>query len=330
MTLPRKIAAVASATILALGVAACSDNNDNNNGGSGGGSSQSAKDHPKIKVVASTAIWGDIAKEVAKGHDNVEVETILDNTKEDPHEYEPTAQDLAKLQGADFVVANGAGYDSWLTDHADAKSHVITAAGDGHGGGQTGGHDHGAPGAEGHDHGAAGAEGHDHGAAGENPHVWFDMAAVEHLADHFAEHLHEKDSSIPATADSVKEKLGKFSERLKALPERNVITTESIVEDALRVSKLTDITPEGFKKAVAQESEPSAADVAEAVRIVRSGLADALITNQQAQTPAAQQLVDAAKSKGMKLVNVNETPDQGSDYFAYMDKFISELENATK
>lgn len=360
--LSRSIAALSAAAGLVLGAAACSD----------GGSQDTPADKTTIKVVASTAIWGDVAKAVAKGHDNVEVVTILGPGVDDPHEYEATAKDLAQLKDADFVVANGGGYDSWLTDRVDSNVHVISALPVS---GEAAGHDHAAHG-EGestsaapaggassaaattagsaagsaassapasaskttadehadHTHGAPAAgdhAGHDHGTGDVNPHAWFDMTAVEHFAQHLAAHLNEKDASIPKDAPEVTEKLHQFTERIKALPAKKVVTTEAIVEDALKSSQLKDVTPAGFAAAVRKEGEPSAADVAATRQLIENGDVDVLITNEQAQTPVAQQLTKAAKDKGVPIVNVNETPDRDSDYFGYIDAFLNDLEKAT-
>lgn len=319
----KTLTGLAAALTLGLGVTACAD----------GGSTDTAADGKNIKVVASTSVWGDIAEEVAKGHNNVEVVTILDNNQDDPHEYEATAKDLAELKSADIVVGNGAGYDNWLTDHVESGTPLITAKPVGeahhhdHGAGDKGAHDE-------HNHDEATPsdamhDEHDH-AHGENPHIWFDMETVNNFADHLAKELNAKDDSIAKDPADFKKKTNEFADRIKALKGKNVVLTESIASDVVKDSGLTDVTPEAFAKSVFAESEPSAADLAAARETITSKKADILITNEQSQTPAAEQLTKAAKDAGVKVINVNETPDNNQDYLQYAEKLISDLEAATK
>lgn len=63
-------------------------------------------------VVASTSVYGDIAARI--GGDEVEVESIVSTTAQDPHSYEATAQDKLSVSKADLVVGNGGGYDFFL------------------------------------------------------------------------------------------------------------------------------------------------------------------------------------------------------------------------
>ena len=66
----------------------------------------------KLQIVASTNVWGDIAKQV--GGDLVEVTSIIDSPNKDPHSYEATARDQLAVKKADLVIANGGGYDDFI------------------------------------------------------------------------------------------------------------------------------------------------------------------------------------------------------------------------
>lgn len=313
----KALASITGVLLLGAGLSACSD----------GGSTDTPADSKTIKVVASTAIWGDLAKEAADGHKNVDVVTILSSKDDDPHEYEATARDLATLDSADLVVANGGGYDNWLTDHVKQGTPVVTALPitEGH---DHGGHDHGAEGHDGHDHAADGHEGHDHGAL--NPHAWFNMDDVRNFGNHVAEQLHKLDSSIPDKSEEITKQADELEKRIKALKGKNVVLTESIGQDVVLDSGLKDVTPEGFANAVAKESEPSAADVAATKELIDNGKVGILITNEQSQTPASAQLIDAAKAHKVAVVNLNETPNEGQTYFEYANSFVDKLEEATK
>ena len=332
-TTRKRGAAIFGALTLTTGLAACAE----------GGSQDNPAENTEFKVVASTPVWGDIAKAVIESVDGAEktfsVETIMENKDDDPHGYEATAADIAKAKSADLIAANGAGYDNWLTDNADdapivsalplAAAHTHDHGEDDHGRD----HDH-----EGHDH-EHDHEGHDHGddehahdrGSGQNPHAWLDMDIVNAFADNLAAQLHELDKDFPAKLEEdseIKEKTASYTERMKKLPAKKVMLTESVAEAIVEDSSLEDITPESFAKAVAREAEPSAADLAAAKKLITDGKLDVLITNEQAQTPATEELTKAAKDKNVATVNVNETPDLGTTYFDYVDDILKQLENA--
>lgn len=64
-----------------------------------------------FNVVASVNQWGSLAQQL--GGSCAAVTSLINSTSADPHDYEPTPADLAKLSRADIVVLNGAGYDGW-------------------------------------------------------------------------------------------------------------------------------------------------------------------------------------------------------------------------
>jgi zinc transport system substrate-binding protein len=70
------------------------------------------EDDVKIQVVASFYPLGEFARQV--GGDSVSVSAIVPAGVE-PHEYEPTPQDIASIYAADVFIANGAGLDAWAT-----------------------------------------------------------------------------------------------------------------------------------------------------------------------------------------------------------------------
>ena len=108
------IAALASVGMLAS-VAAC-----------GSGQSTSEK-NGTIEVVASVNQWGTVAKTL--GGDNVNVTSIINSTNVDAHDYEPTTSDIAKLQKAQVIIVNGAGYDAWAVKAAQtANATIVNAA----------------------------------------------------------------------------------------------------------------------------------------------------------------------------------------------------------
>src|SRR5438270_896296 len=63
-----------------------------------------------ISVVASFYPLADFAKNI--GGDFVQLTNITPAGAE-PHDYEPTPQDIAKVERANLVISNGNGVDAW-------------------------------------------------------------------------------------------------------------------------------------------------------------------------------------------------------------------------
>jgi ABC-type Zn uptake system ZnuABC Zn-binding protein ZnuA len=63
------------------------------------------------RVVAVESFLADIAQNIAGTR--LTVATLIPLGL-DPHEFEPAPQDVAKLADADLIIANGAGFESWL------------------------------------------------------------------------------------------------------------------------------------------------------------------------------------------------------------------------
>ena len=76
--------------------------------GSTGTSSQSGVLH----IVAAENFWGSLASQIGGSH--VQVLSVVSDPNADPHEYETNASDARAVAGADYVIENGAGYDSWM------------------------------------------------------------------------------------------------------------------------------------------------------------------------------------------------------------------------
>ena len=104
--LMRAVIATFAGVMTVAAVSACSTtggaNADNANSEGGNGSAV-------ITVIASSNQWGSLAKDL--GGKYVDVTSILNNTGTDAHDYEPTTNDISKIQNAQIAIVNGAGYD---------------------------------------------------------------------------------------------------------------------------------------------------------------------------------------------------------------------------
>lgn len=96
----KKILSLICAAATALPLAACS----------GGTHAPEPADSGKLQVYTSFYAMYDFAREI--GGDKAEVHNLCP-TGSEPHDYEPTAQDMALLTDADVFVYNGLGMESW-------------------------------------------------------------------------------------------------------------------------------------------------------------------------------------------------------------------------
>ena len=154
----------------------------------------------KINVLATTPMLGDFLNEIGGANINL---TILMPPEADPHTYDPSPQDAAKIAEADLVFYVGLKYEPSalmkLIENTSNTESVLVEVGEyinpiefseeGH-------DDH--DDEEGHDdhddeEGHEGHEGHDHGS--EDPHFWFDPARVSMAVELMINKLIELDPS---------------------------------------------------------------------------------------------------------------------------------------
>lgn len=303
-----RIAALVASAGLVAGLGACSSNDDS--------ATSAGKSEDTIKVVTSTKVWADVADAVTDD-EKVSIDPIIASNDIDPHSYEPAAADMAKVEDADILVAGGGHYDAWLTSSLrDAKDKVIISA---------------LPQEEGHEHDGEGHddhEGHEHhhhdGEA--NEHVWYDTDAVEETAEQLAEAL----TKLGAKADTkaVDKEIKDIEEAKSKLKAAKVAQVHPLADDILKDTKVEDITPKGYRQSTLNESEPSASDVNEMLKLIESGELDYLIDAPQTHDQVSQRLLEAAKAKGVKIVDVFESPSADQSFFDLYKQTLSDMESA--
>ena len=337
------VTALAGLTVGAIALTGCS---------SGGPAAPGPND--KIKVVASTSVWGSVAQAV--GGDGVEVESIISDAGADPHSYESSPQDAAKISDANLVVLNGGGYDDFMTQVlGEAPKPTVQAvdseqeppappqgehAGEPHAGEPHAGEPH-----EGEHAGEAHAgeqpappqgeqhAGHDHSA---NEHVWYDLHAVHEVADKVAAELGKiqpaKAQQFEANAAAFEQQVagleGRVGEIAAAHQGKPVIVTEPVAHYMVEAAKLNDVTPPSFVNAIEAETDPSAAAVADIQNAINARQAVAVLYNPQTESPVTRNVRAAADSQQIPVVELTETLPQGQSYVQWMDAQITALQGA--
>ncbi|AUI62116.1 metal ABC transporter solute-binding protein, Zn/Mn family [Amycolatopsis sp. BJA-103] len=300
-------AAVSALAVLALGATACASGDK---ASTASGSQNAAAANPgggeKIKVVASTDVWGSVV--TAVGGDKVEVTSIIHDPSADPHSYETTASDAIAAKNAKLTLSNGGGYDEFFSKLADqaAGAQKLVAV--------------------------------DIAATGnENEHVWYSLPGVEKIADQVAAKLGEiqpaSKDAFTANATAFKGKTQELLKKVTGLGASGgkVVATEPVAHYLLDSAKVTDATPPAFAEAVEAEQDVPAAALNQVKQLISGKQVKALINNAQTTTPVTQQVVGDAKSAGIAVVDVTETLPQGvTDYIAWMTKSVDALAGALK
>ena len=313
----RTALAASAAVGLTMGLVACSDDSTNADGNGGDAGSGDT-----VKIVTSTKVWADVAQAVIGDAEGVEVEPIIASNDTDPHSYQPTAADMALVEQADVLLAGGGHYDAWLTEAASSDSAaIILTAIDGDG---FDGHGHVEEGHEEEGHDEEDHEGHDHSTE-VNEHIWYDTDAVKSVASTLASEINAH-WDIGASDEDVVKRLDEIDERKAKLPKSTTAQTHPLADDILAGTKIVDDTPEGYRRATLSESEPSAADVAAMLETIESGNLDFLIDAPQTRDQVSERLVKAAQAKGLRIVNVYESPGANESFFDLYDRILDDLE----
>ncbi|OEY24378.1 hypothetical protein A0K93_01300 [Corynebacterium sp. BCW_4722] len=260
--------------------------------------------------MATTGVWADVASAVTGN----EVEAIISDRSIDPHHFEPSAKDLARVRGAETVVANGGHYDASLYTVAeqDRIIHAVPLLIDGTA------HDHD------HDHDHEG-QAHDHAHSGtpesldELEHIWFSPEKVKEVAQQIQDR-------VGGDATKVTERLDAIESRLKSLKHAHLAMTEPIAAPLVWGTELHDITPEGYMHAALNHSEPSVSDIAQMMGLIESGTLDLLVVNPQSTNGATERLAKAAQDNDVPVVEIRETPPEGVDFLDYFEQIIDEIE----
>lgn len=259
-----------------------------------------------IEVVASVNQWGTVAKTL--GGDNVNVTSIINSTNVDAHDYEPTTSDIAKLQKAQVIIVNGAGYDAWAVKAAQsAKATVVNAA-------EVGGV-----------------------KDGGNPHIWFSADVRKAMAQAITDAYAKADSAKKSDFDKLNDQWmteegnveGKIAEVKQKSDGLAYAATESVASYLAEDMGLADATPSGYAQATANESEPTPTDIKQFTDALKSGEIKLLVVNTQEESELTGKITNAAKSANVPMVNLTEQmPEQYDSLTAWMEGLVDAFSKA--
>jgi len=273
-----------------------------------------------IDVVASTSVYGDIAKSV--GGDKVSVTSIITTTSQDPHSYEASTQDKLAISKAQLVIDNGAGYDDFfskLSDDSKVPADKVITAVNVSGLLPTG------------TSGASSSV-----PDGFNEHVWYNFDAMAKVADAVAAKLGSLNSAeaktFTANADKFKSSLTALSAKVAGIKSSKgsapVAITEPVPGYLLEAAGLENKTPAAFSHAIEAGSDVPPAAVKETSDLITSKSVRFLAYNEQTSSAETEKLKAAATAAGVPVVGFTETLPEGKDYVTWMTDNVSNISAA--
>jgi zinc/manganese transport system substrate-binding protein len=260
-----------------------------------------------LRIVAAENVYGDVAAQL--GGPEVTVVSILNDPDQDPHLFEVSASAARAVAGAAIVVFNGAGYDPWMEKLLAASP-------------------------------VAGRETIEiakllHKAPGENPHLWYDPRTMPVLADALVAALTRHD---PAHQSLYEARRAHFEAALKPLDDKiaslkqryagTPVTATEPVFGYMAAAIGFAMRNEGFQRAVMNDTEPGAAEIAAFQNDLRAHAVKVLIYNRQTSEGLTRKVQALATQSGVPVVGVSETEPAGMTYQAWMLSELDQLDAA--
>ena len=267
-----------------------------------------------ITLVASTNVWGNIAKQV--GGSVVDVTSIISDPSQDPHSYEANARIQLLVSKADVVIHNGGGYDDFIdtllksAGNPDVK--VLNAVN------------------------ISGLD--QHPATGEfNEHVWYDFPTVRKVAAQIARTLSDLDPSSRATftanEKAFDDSLGLLEAQQAAIKkgqpaDNGVAITEPVPLYLLSACGLVNKTPAEFSEAIEEGTDVRPTVLLQTLALFSNHSVKLLAYNEQTSGPETEQVLAAAKAAHIATISVTETLPTGNNYLDWMSDNLNAVRTA--
>jgi zinc/manganese transport system substrate-binding protein len=274
-------------------------------------SSSATSEDGRVKIVASTDVYGDIAATV--GGDQVDVTSLISSPDQDPHSYESNTRDILAVSHADIVIENGGGYDDFMERLLDSASGDPTVLN------------------------AVDISGHTPPAGGQlNEHVWYDIPTIVALASDLESALAADDpghaQTFAANARHLTAQLTRLVDReaelRRTLKGAGVGITEPVPGYMLDALGLVNRTPAAFSEAVEEGEDVSVSVLDQTLSLYTHHQVDALVYNEQTAGAITDQVEGAATGAGIPVVGVTETLPSGESYVGWMSSNLDNLQQA--
>ncbi|MCL0312555.1 zinc ABC transporter substrate-binding protein [Apilactobacillus sp. TMW 2.2459] len=274
----------------------------------GSNNKESSKSN-KINVVTSVNFYSEAAKAVLGDKGNVT--SIINSPSSNPHDFQPTPKDSKTVAKADFVIYNGAHYDSWmqslLNNNSSAK--VTNVSND-----------------------LMGKDDHD------NAHIWYDYRTMPKLVNSLAKQFSKKDAKnakfYENNAKKYIESLKPIEKTVKQIKQQHkhnnkVDVTEPVFNYMLNDMGYT-INDAGFSKAVEHEIDPTPQNIRDLQDDIKHKKISFLVVNSQTSDTTVQNMIKLANENKLPIVKVSETMPKNTNYKDWIMSSLNQVKNLNK
>ena len=281
----------------------------------------------KLRVLTSFYPMYDFTCKI--GGDLVDVTNMVPAGTE-PHDWEPSTNDLKNLEKADMFVYNGADMETWADDLLTSKSdslRVVMASENVELMTTDGKHEHA------HEH-----EGADHHHGNFDPHVWLDpenaKTEMETIKDALAEADPANAQTYQANFDKYAAELDaldkEYSDTLSPLPNKTIVVAHEAFGYLCAAYGLEQVGIEGLSP----DSEPDPGRMAEVIDFVRANNVRTIFFEELVSPKVAQTIASETGAEAKMLNPYEGLSDEqlaaGADYFSVMRDNLAALTEALK
>jgi zinc transport system substrate-binding protein len=280
----------------------------------------------KIQVSASFYPLFFFAKEIGK--DKADVRNITPSGVE-PHDYDPTAQDIVNIQKSKILIVNGAGFEPWLEKIKNDLGGVIivnTTEGVNLHKGKDEHH--------GKEHKEESKKKHEE--LSYDPHVWLSPVLAKSQVDKILQAYIQVDPDNKAyyesNAKSLKEKLDrldrKFKQGLASCEKKSFVTSHAAFGYLAAEYNLTQVPISGLSP----DEEPSPRDMARITEFVRDNNIKFIFFETLVSPKLSETIANEAGAETLVLDPIEGLSEnnikQGKNYFTIMDSNLQNLRKA--
>ncbi|WP_418387965.1 metal ABC transporter substrate-binding protein [Agathobaculum sp.] len=279
----------------------------------------------RLRVLTSFYPMYDFACKI--GGDCIDVTNMVPSGTE-PHDWEPSTNDLKNLEKADVFIYNGADMEPWADDLLVSRSdtlRVVEASENVELRTTDGEHEHA------HEH-----EGADHHHGDFDPHVWLDPENAKIEMEAIRDALCAADPENSTVFQSNYEKYAaeldaldaEFREKLAPLPNRTIVVAHEAFGYLCDAYGLTQVGIEGLSP----DSEPDPGRMAEVIDFVREHSISTIFFEELVSPKVAEAIASETGAQAKMLSPLEGLSDEqaaaGADYFSVMHDNLAALMEA--
>lgn len=279
----------------------------------------------RLRVLTSFYPMYDFACKI--GGDCIDVTNMVPSGTE-PHDWEPSTNDLKNLEKADVFIYNGADMEPWADDLLVSRSdtlHVVEASENVELRTTDGEHEHA------HEH-----EDADHHHGDFDPHVWLDPENAKIEMEAIRDALCAADPENSTVFQSNYEKYAaeldaldaEFREKLTPLPNRTIVVAHEAFGYLCDAYGLTQVGIEGLSP----DSEPDPGRMAEVIDFVREHSISTIFFEELVSPKVAEAIASETGAQAKMLSPLEGLSDEqaaaGADYFSVMHDNLAALMEA--